>query len=111
MKLESVNRSLPRSLSLLDREMVTGIAKEPVAGAVGVGPGGLDGDGVANTRDHGELDQAVYLYGLDDYRWWAQTEGLDVHAGLFGENLTVSGLLSAELEVAGRFTIGASSSR
>ena len=87
MRLRSVNRSLPRPLTLLGREVVTGIAKVPVDGPVVVGPDGLEGDGVGNTKDHGGPDQAVYLYGVDDYDWWTDTEGLDVHPGLFGENL------------------------
>jgi MOSC domain-containing protein YiiM len=87
--------------------VVTGIAKVPVDGPVVTGPDGLEGDGVGNTKDHGGPDQAVYLYGVDDYDWWADTEGLDVHPGLFGENLTVSALASAAVEVGDRFVIGA----
>ena len=106
MRLESVNRSLPRPLTLLGREVVTGIAKEPVDGPVTVGPDGIDGDGVGSPQHHGGPDQAVYLYGNVDYAWWTDNEGLDVHPGLFGENLTVSELRSAELEVGDRFIIG-----
>ena len=106
MRLESVNRSLPRPMTLLDREVVTGIDKRPADGPVTVGRDGLEGDGVGNTEDHGGPDQAVYLYGLDDYAWWAEAEGLAVHPGLFGENLTVSELASAAVEVGDRYTVG-----
>lgn len=105
MRLESVNRSLPRSMTLLDREVVTGIDKEPLDGPVAVTRDGLDGDGVGNPRDHGGPDQAVYLYGLDDYAWWAEAEGLAVHPGLFGENLTLSQLTSATVEVGDRYIV------
>jgi MOSC domain-containing protein YiiM len=106
MRLESVNRSRPRTLTLLGRERVTGIAKEPTTGPVTVGPDGLDGDGVGNPTDHGGVDQALYLYGLDEYRWWAGEAGLDVVPGLFGENLTVSELASASVEVGDRLAVG-----
>lgn len=106
MQLESVNRSRPRPLMMLGREHVTGIAKEPAAGPVEVTAEGLAGDGVGNTADHGGPDQALYLYGLDEYRSWAAEDGLAVRPGLFGENLTLSELASASVEVGDRFRLG-----
>lgn len=102
MELHSVNRSRPRPLDLPGGTVVTGIAKEPVPGPVPVRVEGLEGDGVGDTDHHGGLDQAVYLYGLDDYRWWREDQGLEIHPGLFGENLTVTDLSTADLEVGDR---------
>ena len=36
-------------------------------------------------------DQAIYLYSVEDYAWWAEALGQDVPAGTFGENFTTSG--------------------
>ncbi|MEL7208340.1 MAG: MOSC domain-containing protein, partial [Actinomycetota bacterium] len=105
MKLLSVNRSEPREVELAGRTSVTGIVKEPVDGSVSVAAEGLDGDGVGNTKDHGGPDQAVYLYGTEDLDWWS-AHGVDVGPGLFGENLTVTGLASAAIEVGDRFVVG-----
>ena len=37
--------------------------------------------------------QALYLYTVEDYSWWAG-QGVESGAGVFGENLTVSGATS-----------------
>lgn len=104
--LTSVNCSLPRTIDIGGRPVTTGIAKEPVEGPVAVTADGLVGDGVGNTKDHGGPDQAVYLYSLSDYRWWAEHDGLEPHPGLFGENLTVDELATAAVEVGDRLQIG-----
>jgi MOSC domain-containing protein YiiM len=67
----------------------TGIYKRPVAGAVEVTPLGLIGDRVGNLTHHGGPDQAVYLYAAEDYAWWAEQGVASVHAGSFGENMTL----------------------
>ncbi len=61
---------------------------------------GLEGDFIANQKHHGGPDQAVYIYGQADYDFWAEALGQPVEPGLFGENLTISGLES------GNFNIG-----
>jgi MOSC domain-containing protein YiiM len=67
----------------------TGIQKRPVATPVALGPLGLDGDHVGDTRHHGGHDQAVYLYSADDYAWWSEQLGHTLAPGTFGENLTI----------------------
>src|SRR5262249_26307812 len=84
----------------------TAILKQPVSGPVRVGLLGLDGDEVGSKKHHGGPDQALYLYGTDDYAWWAQELGHDLVPGTFGENLTVEGLRSAEVRVGDRFEVG-----
>jgi MOSC domain-containing protein YiiM len=82
----------------------TAIGKLPQVGPVAVGRLGLAGDGVGSPKHHGGPDQAVYAYGAPDYDWWRDAGGLGalVQPGLFGDNLTISGLLSAELAVGDR---------
>ena len=48
-------------------EQDTGIFKQPVDGPVQVTAEGLAGDYIANQKHHGGPDQAVYIYGSDDY--------------------------------------------
>lgn len=67
----------------------TGIHKRPVLTPVAIGPLGLDGDHVGDTRHHGGHDQAVYLYSADDYAWWSERLGQLLEPGTFGENLTI----------------------
>lgn len=80
----------------------TGIYKSPASGAVALGPLGLAGDHIEDMRHHGGPDQAVYVYFAEDYSWWAAALGREVAPGTFGENLTVAGLVSADLAIGDR---------
>ncbi len=84
----------------------TGIFKRPVWGPLEVLSGGLAGDTISDTENHGGPDQAVYLFGSPDYEWWSETLGRELPPGTFGENLTVSGLESAAVCVGDRLEIG-----
>ncbi len=73
----------------------TGIDKRPADGRVGVRGGedpGVDGDLVADRKNHGGVDQAVYAYAREDAEWWAAELGRAVPPGAFGENFTTEGL-------------------
>lgn len=76
----------------------TGIDKRPVAGAVAIrdpgGPAGsgLVGDAVCDTRYHGGSDQAVYAYAREDLDRWEVDLGRTLDCGVFGENLTTTGI-------------------
>jgi MOSC domain-containing protein YiiM len=48
----------------------------------------------------------VYVYGTPDYEWWACELGRELSPGTFGENLTVSGLESAALDIGDRLCVG-----
>jgi len=71
----------------------TAIWKYPVGGrAVRLRGVNLDGDDQADRTVHGGPDKAVYAYAEEDYRYWADHQGIATSPGLFGENLTVQGL-------------------
>src|SRR5699024_2302615 len=82
------------------RAGVTGLDKRPAAGAVQVidpGPrgrarGGLAGDAVCDTDDHGGSDQAVYAYAVEDLLDWSRRLERPLPPGAFGENLTTRGI-------------------
>lgn len=84
----------------------TSIDKQPVAGRVAVSRLGLEGDQVSDTKHHGGLDQAVYVFAREDLDHWASELGLEIRDGLFGENLTTSGIDVNEAEVGERWRIG-----
>ena len=106
MRLLSVNVARPRRVVLDGRGRRTAILKRPVDGPVEVGEVGLAGDEVGSKKHHGGPDQAVYLYGRDDYAWWEQELDEELAPATFGENLTVEGLRSAELRIGDRLEIG-----
>ena len=84
----------------------TSIDKQPVAGAVHCGRLGLDGDQVSDTKHHGGVDQAVYVFAREDLDWWAGELGQEIRDGQFGENLTTSGLDVNEAEIGERWQVG-----
>lgn len=84
----------------------TGIYKTPRAEPVQVTPLGLVGDAIVDTESHGGLDQAVYVFTMPDYAWWAEHIGRSLQPGTFGENLTLSDLESATMAVGDRLRVG-----
>ncbi|HVM72281.1 MAG TPA: MOSC domain-containing protein [Anaerolineales bacterium] len=107
MQLISVNIGRERSLPGAKLSGGTGIYKLPVEMPVRVTSGGLPGDVICDTKHHGGPDQAVYVYGAVDYRWWSETLGYELAPGTFGENLTISELESARLCIGDILHIGA----
>ena len=95
-----------RTLTVRDREVQTGIFKQPVEGPVAVGELGLEGDVQADRRVHGGNDQAVYAYAIEDVEWWESELGRELGPGFFGENLTLRGLDVSGAEPGDRWKAG-----
>ena len=107
MRLLSVNVGIETPIEGAGKSGKTAIFKHGVDGPVAVTPLGLAGDTISDTENHGGVDQAVYVYGAPDYTWWSEELGRELPPGTFGENLTVSGLRSAECYIGDRFLVGA----
>jgi MOSC domain-containing protein YiiM len=88
----SVNRGKEADLLIGGRPGRSAINKRPVAGPVAVGPLGLDGDECADKQHHGGLEQAIYVYAREDLDWWTEQLARELPNGIFGENLTTSGI-------------------
>jgi MOSC domain-containing protein YiiM len=84
----------------------TGIYKLPSGGPVQITSDGLTGDVICDTENHGGVDQAVYVYSTPDYAWWSETLGRELAPGTFGENLTITELVSAEMTIGDRLHLG-----
>ena len=103
----SVNVSPAEPVLIQGRRVMTAIGKRPMATRVAVGLLGLVGDEQADPTVHGGLRKAVYAYPSEHQAFWrtvraqAQAAGWDdtLPHGLFGENLTLSGLLEADVWV------------
>mgnify|MGYP003384733161 CR=1 FL=1 len=88
----------------------SGIVKRPVTGAVALRGHQLAGEETADLTVHGGPDKAVYAYSADHYPVWAverpdHAERLAV-PGAFGENLTIAGLVEADLCIGDVHEIG-----
>ncbi|QCB47734.1 MOSC domain-containing protein [Hydrogenophaga sp. PAMC20947] len=106
MQLLSVNTGLSRPLRVAGgRSVLSAIGKAPVAGPVAVVAMGLQGDDQADPSVHGGLDKAVYAYPTEHLAFWAQERcehrvslfDAPLPFGFMGENLSISGLLEAEV--------------
>ncbi len=106
MRIGSINAGQARCLKREGKARMTGIYKEPVDGPGYVSAEGLAGDEVLDKKHHGGPDQAIYIYGMEDYDWWAGELGETPGPGTFGENITVEGLASADLAVGDRLHAG-----
>ncbi|MBW1850335.1 MAG: MOSC domain-containing protein [Deltaproteobacteria bacterium] len=106
MTVTSLNIGLPRKEIIHGKEITTGIGKRPVSGAVSLGKLGFEGDGVADTKNHGGRDKAACVYSLDYYHYWEETLGIKMPPAAFGENLTVSNLKEANVCVGDIFELG-----
>ena len=107
MQVISVNVGLPRTLVFDGETVVTGIFKEPVEGRIAVRRLNLDGDRQADLTVHGGRDKAVYAYPAEHYSFWReQFPEMDLPWGMFGENLTLTGLLEDEVHIGDHFRVG-----
>ena len=107
MKIISINVGLPRLVQRNGEVVSTGIFKEPVAGPVMMHTLNLDGDRQADLSVHGGPEKAVYLYPSEHYDFWKQElPDMELPWGMFGENLTTTGLLETELNIGDKFRVG-----
>ena len=107
MKVISVQVGMPRDVVWKGRTVTTGIFKEPAEGPLLMRTLNLDGDGQADLSVHGGRNKAVYAYPSEHYLWWrSEFPELTLPHGMFGENLTVEGLLERDVHVGDRFRIG-----
>lgn len=100
MRLLSVNTGRARPLQIQGRRILSAIGKQPVGGAVAVGPMGLEGDEQADPSVHGGPAKAVYAYPVEHLPFWKTQRSEagvslfdeDLPHGFMGENLSIAGL-------------------
>lgn len=93
----------------------TGIDKRPTDSLVSVrAPGpmqgglgsGLVGDLIGEQQFHGGDDQAVYAYAREDLNAWERELDREIGNGVFGENLTTSGVDVTNALIGERWRVG-----
>ena len=105
LKLLSVQIGAARRVKMGERTILTAIGKQLIHGNVPVMPLGLMGDEQADLSIHGGLEKAIYAYPSEHYAFWSDARvgsaaGLlddSLQPGLLGENLTLCGLLEADV--------------
>ena len=113
MRVLSVNVGQPR-MNKWKPITLTGIDKRPADGPVlvtapgpkGTGEVGLAGARVYDVKHHGGPDQAVYAYAREDLDTWAAALGRVLPNGVFGENLTTTGVRVNDALIGERWRVG-----
>lgn len=107
MRIVSVNRSDPQTITINGRDEITGYFKKPVNDPLYLMPEGVQHDHVADIVHHGGADKACYLYSFDHYPFWKERyPDLEWGFGMFGENLTVENLDESKIHIGDIFRAG-----
>jgi MOSC domain-containing protein YiiM len=102
----SVNAGTPVEVRWNGRSFMTSIIKRPLDARVAVRGVNLDGDDQADRSVHGGPSKAIYAYAIEDYTWWTGAESRAWPIGIFGENLTTSGVDLRALRIGERWRAG-----
>jgi MOSC domain-containing protein YiiM len=107
MEIISTNIGKPSIIEWRGLQVQTGIFKNPVETSIFLGLEDVKNDHVIDRRFHGGADKACYLYSADHYPFWKNKyPDQEWQWGMFGENLTVTGLNESEIRIGDRFRIG-----
>ena len=106
-QLVGVQAAKVRRVMISDRLVPSAMHKTVVLGSTRVAHLGLEVDEQADLSVHGGLEKAVYAYPIEHYAYWRQVRqdaglgGIDdaLNPGALGENLTLQGLLEADVWV------------
>jgi MOSC domain-containing protein YiiM len=105
-RILSVNVGGVREFDYNGRPAKSAIWKTPVVGRIAVRGVNLAGDDQADRNAHGGPDKVVYVYAIEDAKWWQQQIGRSLAYGEFGENLTTEGIEVNDALVGERWQIG-----
>jgi len=107
MRLISINTSRPTQVEYQGKIISTGIFKKLVIGKVYVAKENLQGNQQADLKRYGGEHKVVYAFSFDHYEYWAEVlRQTKLSRGIFGENLTISGLDEANLHIGEQLSIG-----
>jgi MOSC domain-containing protein YiiM len=111
--VRSVNAAVPEPVPGLKRP--SGIRKRPVERIEVRDPGpkrgglgsGVVGDAIISRKHHGGETQAVYAVAREELDWWGEGLDRELADGMFGENLTTTGLDVDGAEMGELWRVGA----
>lgn len=108
VEILSINIGKPQQISFNHKEISTGIFKQPANRALFLSSLNFEGDGQADLVHHGGKEKAVCVYPYEHYPYWEKELTRALEYGAFGENLTIRGLLEADVCIGDIFELGES---
>ena len=107
MKLLSINASKATEVKCQGKIISTGIFKKPVTTPLFISKEGLQSDQQVDLKNHGGEHKAIYAFSSDHYSYWSDVlQNAQLNAGIFGENLTISGFDESLLHIGDHISIG-----
>lgn len=106
VEILSINIGKPQLIPYKNKEITTGIHKQPTDETLFLSWENFKGDGQADLVHHGGREKAVCVYPFEHYAYWEQELGQALTYGAFGENLTLRGLVEAEVCIGDIFELG-----
>ncbi|MGM8212090.1 MOSC domain-containing protein [Virgibacillus sp. W0430] len=80
----------PNARNPMDKPWESGMFKSEVEAQIWLGKNGFSGDEVADKKNHGGPEKAVFAYPIKHYTYWKQDlEQPMIDAGAMGENISV----------------------
>lgn len=108
MKVISTNIcNEPKTFVWNGKEEQTGIFKYPTTEKLFLTKSDVQKDTIINRVNHGGENKACYLFSADQYPFWKEKyPNHDWNWGMFGENLTVSGLDESQIRIGNIYKMG-----
>ena len=107
MKVISTNIGQPTTFIWKGKQEQTGIYKYPVDQPLALRRIEVHGDTVIDRKHHGGVNKACFLFSADQYPYWKPLyRHLAWDWGMFGENLTVSGMDDSQIRIGDVYQIG-----
>ncbi|WP_343221443.1 MOSC domain-containing protein [Ornithinibacillus massiliensis] len=81
----------PNAINPLEKAWESGMFKESTEMPVWLSKSGLYGDEVADKKNHGGQEKAIFAYPVSHYDYWQDEQHIEgIHIGGMGENLAVA---------------------
>src|SRR5210317_2201884 len=107
MQITSTNIAKPTTIIWNGKKVVTGIYKKPTTTPIYLGKDDVKHDEVTDRKYHGGEFKACYLFSVNHYSYWKNLyPNLEWNWGMFGENLTISGLDETQLFIGDIYKVG-----
>ncbi|MFC3039431.1 MOSC domain-containing protein [Virgibacillus xinjiangensis] len=90
-----------------DKPWESGMFKEDSSVRLWLGAVGLEGDEVADKKNHGGPEKAAFAYPSGHYSYWRENLELNgIEAGAMGENFAVKGLYEGDVCIGDTYAMG-----
>jgi MOSC domain-containing protein YiiM len=107
LKIYSTNIARPTIIIWNGKKVITGIYKKPINHPILLGKHGVRNDEVSDRKVHGGEFKACYLFSVAHYKYWKKLyPNLNWEWGMFGENLSISGLNEKDIHIGDIYKIG-----